>query len=914
MSINKKIAFLLGLILALSACQTVEKRVLTNIEEERKIKEWEEYMNFIGEYDLSIGTVLRLTEEYLQAKDVLYKRDMDEHEKNLALYQKGQLKVLPKEPVQDYSQLINRFKSLAKHYRYGRGADAIQYVIGFALYEHGKREEAAKLFEELVKTYPKSDYLLEVSFRLGEFYYETGQMGEALEAYKRMLNYRQSLFYEKALYKIGWIHYKLDDFAKSADSFVALVDMKWSKEGKQDGLTEEALSCAVMGLTHFKETKQSVDFLNARKSKGYIPSIMMQLGEKLAEDTRFEGALVIYKTIEEWFPDNPELAFIYDRMAYIYDRMADEKNLLATDWDSIHKFHPSTPWYKKNYPGGIEKVDTLMSKKMVAVSKKYHISGKKEGRPESFERAIEGYRIFLSSYPASPEIKNINLLLAEALFDSKRYAEAAEEYKKTALRYPPGAEKGDIAFSALLAYEVIFYLSEKGSKETIEAAASIIKGYESDLAKNGKLENATYKLADMYSQAGAYDKARESIAPLIKGKDAVLASQKTAELYLKENNLAAAEVIYARLVEKQGPQAFKEALASIRYRMAEDHAKGGRFKDATVKFNETFSTLPGSRIGEAALVMLGNIYLQKKEIDSLEEVTGRIIKNYPASKDALSLMVDTGRGIEREEPLRAARIYEGASAVTRDPEVAIKLVLASAMLYEGSREYQKAETLFIRYLKEGKPSFAGEADVRLRLGGVQMRTGKKKDGVENLNRVVALEGKVEDRLPGKARLLLVEEKESVYLGLKLAQPFEETLQKKTELLDGLFKDYTQIAKYKVPELLPETFFRMGTALENFKESMIQSERPGGMTKDELEEYSFLLEERAYPYEEQSVKAYEKGLTAGGKNMINSEWVDKSVKRLAALRPALYRRELGEKGPELLFTALEPVRLEKGLGE
>lgn len=911
MSINKKFAFLLGLILTLSACQSVERRVITNVEEERKIKEWEEYMNFIGEHDLSIGTVLRLTEEYLQAKDVLYKRDMDEHEKKLALYQKGQLKVLPREPVQDYSQLTNRFKSLASHYRYGRGADAIQYVIGFALYEHGKREEAAKLFEELVKTYPKSDYLLEVNFRLGEFYYETGQMGEALEAYKRVLNYRQSIFYEKALYKIGWIYYKLDDFVKSADSFIAIVDMKWSAEGKQDGLTEEAVSCAVMGLAHFKETKQSLDFLKGKGGKRYMPAIMMQFGEKLAEDTRFEGAILVYKTIEEWFPENPDLPFIYERIAFVYDRMADDNGALAADWASIHKFNPGTAWYSKIYPNGFEKVDALLSKKMVAVSKKYHISGKKEKRPEYLERAIEGYRIFLSSYPAAAEVKNINLLLGEALFDAKRYAEAAEDYKKAAVLYPPGAERGEIVFSALLAYEVIFYQSGNGDKEAVEAAASVLRSYEPDLAKNGKLEDATYKLADMFTQAGAYDKARESIAPLMKGKNATLASQRTAELYLKENNLAAAEVVYAKLVEKQGPQVFNEALASIRYKMAEEHAKGGRFKDATAKFNEAFSTLPGSRVGEAALVKLGYLYLQKKDIDSLEEVSGRIVKNYPDSKETLPLMVDTGRGIEREEPLRAARIYEGASSVTRDRDVAIKLVLAAAMLYEGNREYQKAETLFKRYIEEGKASVAGEADVRLRLGSTQMRMGKK-EGVENLNRVVALEGKVEDALVGKARLLLLEEKESVYLGLRLTQPFEETLQKKTELLDGLLKDYSQVAKHKVPELLPEVFSRMGTALENFKEAMIQSERPGGMTKQELEEYSFLLEERAYPYEEQAVKAYEKGLTAGGRNRINNEWVDKSLKRLATLRPALYKREPGEKGPELIFTTLEPVRFDKGL--
>ena len=126
---------------------------------------------------------------------------MEEYDRRTALYQKGQLKELPKEPVQDYSTLISRFKPIAKNYRYGKGADAILYITAFALYEHGKRDEAAKIFEEMLKTYPYSDYFLEVSFRLGEFYFETGQMGEALEAYKKRLTFATPCFTKRPCIK-----------------------------------------------------------------------------------------------------------------------------------------------------------------------------------------------------------------------------------------------------------------------------------------------------------------------------------------------------------------------------------------------------------------------------------------------------------------------------------------------------------------------------------------------------------------------------------------------------------------------------------------------------------------------------------------------------------------------------------------
>ncbi|MEK6726683.1 MAG: tetratricopeptide repeat protein [Deltaproteobacteria bacterium] len=928
---NIKFILFIACIMMFYACQTAQIKGIGTVDElskareqenkrireseEYKIREWEEYMGLLRDQDLSHNTILRLTEEYLQAKDIVYKKDMEEYDRRTALYQKGQLKELPKEPVQDYSTLISRFKPIAKNYRYGKGADAILYITAFALYEHGKRDEAAKIFEEMLKTYPYSDYFLEVSFRLGEFYFETGQMGEALEAYKKAINFRDSLLYEKALYKIGWIYYKIDDFEKSAQSFVSVLDSKWSQDGKQDGLTEEAVTSTVMALSHFKGAKQSIDFLTSQGTKKmYLPAVMVQLGDKLTEETRFDDTLLVYKTLEEWFPENSELPVIYDKIANLYDKMSKENDAIATDWLAIHKFNPGTAWYKKNYykSNYFKAVDALLSKKMISISKKYHVRGKKEAKPEYLEKAIDGYWVFLSSYPAMPEAKNINLLLAEALFDAGKYAEAAEEYKKAANLYPAGAERGDIAFSALLTYEVIFYQSEKGDKEIIKPAELLVAGYESDLIKNGKFENSINKIADMYTQIGDYDKARSSIKLLAKVKDPTLVSLKTAELYLKENNLAAAEDLYARLNEKQSTPATKDALANIRYSIAEEHVKEERFKDAVTKFNQVFSTFPGSKVGEAALVKLGYLYLQKKEIDSVEDIAIRFVKAYPESGKTLPLMVEAGRGIEREEPVRAAGLYEKASTLTRDHVTSTKLALAAALLYEANKDYQKAEPLYKKYLERESIPLNDEADVRLRLGTVQFRTGKKKEGLESLNMVLALEGKVNETIIGKARLLMLEVKESVYLGTKLTQSFEETFQKKTSLLDGLLKDYSQVIKYKVLELQPEVYFKMGTALENFKETMIQSERPSGMSKEELEEYSFLLEERAYPYEEQSVKAFEKGLLAGVRNRINNDWVDKCFKKLASIRPAVYKRDTGEKGPEPLFLRIEPVRLEKGL--
>lgn len=284
----------------ISSCQTLEKKGLPAPKTAEgdtlnlKVKEWEGYMGLIGEGEINIDTILSLTEGYLEAKDMQFKREMEGYEKRLALYNSGQIREAPREPSKDYSSLISHFGDLASRSRYGKGADSIRYILGYAMYEQGERDDAVRVLEELARNYPDSEYLPEVSFRLGEFYFETGQMGDAINAYSRILDNPRSVFHDKALYKIGWAYYKLDDFKKAADTFTLILDLRWGGDFRVEGLTEDAVSSAVMSLSHIKDTKEAVEYMKSKGDRGYTQPVLLRLGDQLTEETRYDSALMVY--------------------------------------------------------------------------------------------------------------------------------------------------------------------------------------------------------------------------------------------------------------------------------------------------------------------------------------------------------------------------------------------------------------------------------------------------------------------------------------------------------------------------------------------------------------------------------------------------------------------------------------------
>ena len=58
----------------------------------------------------------------------------------------------------------------------------------------------------------------------------------------------------------------------------------------------------------------------------------------------------------------------------------------------------------------------------------------------------------------------------------------------------------------------------------------------------------------------------------------------------------------------------------------------------------------------------------------------------------------------------------------------------------------------------------------------------------------------------------------------------------------------------------------------------------------MEEYNFLLEEQAYPYEEKAIGIHEGNVRKTVEEGIYNIWVRKSYERLSSLSPAKYKRE------------------------
>lgn len=892
-------AFALFFAAMVSSCQTLPTTVKIEQREMKSLKELQEYMGYaLRGRDFDVETLLMLTEEYFKEADEILK----EMEKEPA---PG---TLP--PGLDHSALIRDLRALVKKYPYKPGMAPVHYTLGSLLREGGQLNDAMTVFEGFVKRYKEHPYFAEVSFRLGEIYFDTDQFGEARDAYERVFENPDPVFREKVIYKLGWTHYKLEEFKRAFSYFARLL------EGIPEGnLKKRAFKNVVMCLSHmqFDDIEGAVEGFG---EKDYAPGVVLELARVFYEQTRFEEAIRTYTLFRTAFGQDPLLPFVYGETAGAYERLKKYELALGIREEAVEKFNPASRWYAKAYPEGNPEVDSLVAESLLAVATYYSKRGKESRDADgALKKAIRAYKSYLSHFPESQDGRLVRLLLAEELFEAGEYLEASISYESVMHLYGQTSEGEDAAFAALLCHELI---AARGAEVDTESTAASIKriteSFEAAFPKSNRLNMLRRKAADMYVRMGYYEEARGVLAPLVKADNAAAAAaayKKTGDIFMAEKDLQGAIHAYTKALEITEDKELRTKLAQLHYMAAVDSVKVGRQDEAASHYLKVFKNLKDSELSENALLNVGRIYIEAGDMERFGTVLEVLRTNYPGSKGLLGLSVEAGKMLERKGLFtESARMFEEASrlAVGAEGEDAyLRLTLKTATLLEKADEFVRLEALLGKLYEDGVINEKRRTEVLYMLGVARLKNGKTDEGIKTLELI-------SDETSGpyyvsKARLRLAGEKVRDFKALKIVQPFLQNLMKKEALLTELIEDLSYVVQSGVARLLPEAFYQMGLVFENFKDSLIESERPVGLSTEELEEYVFLLEEKAYPFEEKAVKAYESALRAsielwepGGKSAMTAS---RTVERLSRLRPALYKRELAT-GKAILFVEPEPI--------
>ena len=108
-------------------------------------------------------------------------------------------------------------------------------------------------------------------------------------------------------------------------------------------------------------------------------------------------------------------------------------------------------------------------------------------------------------------------------------------------------------------------------------------------------------------------------------------------------------------------------------------------------------------------------------------------------------------------------------------------------------------------------------------------------------------------------------------------------------MEAALRQYELAAAYQVAGVTTAATFRTADIYLQMGQALLDSERPTGLSGEALVEYDLLLEEQAYPFEEQAIALHETNVGRMQEGLFD-EWTEQSLAALAELVPARYARQ------------------------
>ena len=433
---------------------------LRNEERQRRLDAIARFEKFLEKYpnnpSYTPDALFRLAELHFEKANDEFITASEEFDALIIQYDQGKLDTEPAEPRQDYRRTVALFDQLISRFPDYRNLDGAFYLKGYCLAEMGEEKPALDEFQALVSKFPASRFAAETWLRIGEYYFDHNNLAEAIAAYVKVVEFRDSPYYDKGLYKLAWTYYRDDKYVEAIARFRELIefsDEMARKTGEAGSvLRAEAIQYLAVSLQEedwdgdgnpdagagFQRVLRFV-----KGDKDYDVEILRALAEIFFDNAKYEEAIATIRHLLRNFPKHKENPELHAQMVTALERVQRNDEAFAERANLARAYGEGSDWFGANAhdPEALTKAEELMEDALIQAATYHHSRAQqlKEqaqgGDAAAEEEAIREYRLaavaydnYLRRYPKSQNAYQLGFYYAECLYYSFRFAEAATQY------------------------------------------------------------------------------------------------------------------------------------------------------------------------------------------------------------------------------------------------------------------------------------------------------------------------------------------------------------------------------------------------------------------------------------------------------------------------------------------------------
>jgi cellulose synthase operon protein C len=831
------------------------------------------------------------------------------------------------------TEAIHLYSALLKTYPKYERNDAVLYQLARAYELNAQPEKALASLDQLVANYPNSHYMDEAQFRRGELLFSSKAYLKAQGAYEAVIKIGSSSpFYNQSLYKHGWSLFKLGENERSLDSFAGVLDsVLMSKRSPPELIELESLSrpnrelvedtFRVMSITFsYLDGPKTIDeFVKHHTPPGQLPRpysylLYARLGDLYIEKERYTDAADSYRAFVLQDRNNEKAPLLEMQAIEAYQKGGFPQLVLQGKKEFVENYSFGTAYWQGRDVKNEPKVVAVLKTNLKDVAQYYHAQAQRTKNVADYQEAAKWYRSYLTSFPDDPDSAVTDFLLADTLFESKQYLDAANEYESTAYHYGNHEKAAAAGYAAVIAYGKYEETLSGDAKAAMHARSvdSSLKFAQTFPAHPESAAVLTRAATDLYTVKDYPRAVAAADAVLARQPPVDATQQRVAWTVIGNSNFEQgvfdkAEAAYGHaqtLMPATDPerQVIVERLAASIYKQGEQKSKSGDSAAAVDDYLRVAALAPTSKVRANADFDAASLLMKEKQWDRAVVVLEDFRRNFPQSP----LQADVTRNLavaytESNHPGQAAAEFEKiAQTPGESPDVQREATLQAADLYDKAGNSAKSRIMLEAFVKHFPQPLNPAMEARNKLSVMTAKAGDTGARDYWLRDIIAADRAAgaarTDRsraLAARATLTLAIPVREEFRRIKLVVPLKKSLAEKRKAMEAALKAYSQAADYQVEDVTTAATFESAELYRQLGKDLMSSERPKKLSKDELEQYDVLLEEQAFPFEEKAIKLHEVN-AARAKDGTYDEWVQQSFSALAQLNPGRYGKvEIGE---------------------
>ena len=871
---------------------------------------YSEYLRYASKKDRSrISALNRLAELEFELSEKLLKKKGDENTDVETLDNK-----LYNAQLDRTIELLN---TSLRDYPNAKGNDKTLYQLAQAYEQRGQFELSHTTLAELVKKHPKSNYYIEAKFRLAEDAFSSKKYSDAEEMYTEIIGAKKrSIFYEKALYKRGWARYKQEFYFEAVDDFTLVVNLNkfddyHNLSKAQKDLFDEYFRAIGLSFSYLGGARPLDKYLKEHPDFKHVYYTYAHMADIYAKQERFSDAVRTLNSFATFNPKSEHVPEALLKTISIWQQAAFTAKMVETLEPFYEKYHPESKYWQNKgdiNPRIYKLVKNSLREYMLTATAFLHKRSLLAKEQKDIQLTQKWYENYLKHYKAYSRQDNIHFLYASFLAENKQYISALNHYEVAAF-------DSDIIINSDAAYESILIASHlaQTSKDKNQIANWLNKliHYSTLYSQQNSNDKRTIKVIAHASQLAYRNnmfKETVSLAELITGDSssslfATNINTIKAHSYFKLAKYQDAESTYLDVLRDSSLQPKFRApavngLALAIYYQGKTAAEQKEINQAINHYSRIAVAAPSTTLAPTglydaiALAMKNELWSQA--IKSIETFQQRY-PNHQYSQDVAKKLYVAYLNTKQDK--KAADTLVGTATKDESSEYQSASLWKAGELYESQKEYPNAIKTFEEYARKFPRPFPQHMEAMYKLVTMNVALNNIQQVDIWQQKIVEADKKApatirNDRtklIASNAALHLARNSYLLFSKIQLVQPFQASLLKKSNALKQTVSLYGRASSYGVPKTATEATHTIAQIYSDFNKAILQSERPRGLSAEASEQYNILLEDKAYPFEENAIKFYEINLTYV-KDDIYDEWVEKSHAELKRIFPVRYKRE------------------------